>query len=72
MSQSRCASALECVINVLVGYVIALAAQMVIFPIFGIYVSHAEHAAIGAMFTIVSLVRSYALRRLFNRFHSHG
>ena len=66
MSQSRRASAIEAVVNVLVGYWVAVAAQAAIFPLFGLYVSHAEHMAIAGLFTVVSLVRSYFLRRAFN------
>ncbi|WP_440588844.1 DUF7220 family protein [Geminicoccus harenae] len=33
---------------------------------FGIHVGLAENLGIGAAFTVVSLVRSYVLRRLFN------
>lgn len=68
MSQSRKASAIEAVVNVLVGYWVAVAAQAAIFPLFGLHVSHAEHMAIAGLFTVVSLVRSYALRRVFNWF----
>jgi hypothetical protein len=65
--QSRRNSALEAVANVLIGYAVAIAAQMAIFPLFGIHVPPSEHLAIGGLFTVVSLVRSYVLRRAFNR-----
>lgn len=64
--QSRLASAIEAVANVAIGYAVALATQAVVFPLFGMDVSVREHMAIGAVFTVVSLVRSYAVRRLFN------
>lgn len=67
MRQSRRMSAVESVANVAVGYGIAVATQVVVFPLFDIAVSGGDHLAIGAIFTAVSLVRSYALRRLFNR-----
>lgn len=60
---------LEALVNVLIGYGIALAAQLVIFPLFGIHVSPQDNILIGLLFTVVSIVRSYALRRLFNRWH---
>jgi len=66
MSQSRKMSATESVVNVIIGYFIALLAQNIIFPLFDIHVSASQHAMIGFLFTIVSLVRSYVLRRLFN------
>jgi hypothetical protein len=64
--QSRRHSLLEAAANVAVGYGVALAAQAVIFPAFGIHIGVAENLGIGAAFTAVSLVRSYALRRVFN------
>lgn len=67
MTQSRRLSALESVANVAVGYGIAIATQATVFPLFGLHASTGQHLAIGAIFTVVSLVRSYALRRLFNR-----
>lgn len=66
MSQSRKHSALEAVANVVVGYGVAIASQLVIFPLFGIHIPLASDLAIGGLFTVVSLARSYALRRLFN------
>jgi hypothetical protein len=38
---------------------------MVIFPVFGLIVSLGENIAIGLVFTVVSIVRSYLLRRAF-------
>ena len=68
MTQKRLHSALESVTNVAAGYAVAMITQALVFPLFGFYASTAEHAGIALIFTVVSLVRSYALRRLFNRF----
>ena len=65
MSQSRRLSLLEAVTNVAVGYVLAVATQIVVFPAFGLQASLGDNLAIGAVFTGISLIRSYALRRLF-------
>jgi len=59
----------ESVANVAIGYGIALGAQYAIFPIFGIYVPFWDHVLIASCFTVVSIVRGYALRRLFNWWH---
>jgi len=67
VSQSRLMSVAESVTNVAVGYGVAVGTQLAVFPLFGIEASLSDNLAIGAVFTIVSLVRSYALRRLFNR-----
>ena len=53
--------------NVLVGYGVAVLTQIAVFPLFGIRASLSANLGIGLVFTIVSLARSYALRRLFNR-----
>lgn len=65
MSQSRGMSLIESITNVVVGYVLAIATQLVVFPWFGLHASFVENLAIGALFTGISLLRSYALRRVF-------
>ncbi|MDF1621197.1 DUF7220 family protein [Pseudothioclava nitratireducens] len=67
MTQSRRLSLVEAITNVAVGYLLALITQIVVFPWFGIHPSLGENLAIGSIFTGISLVRSYALRRLFER-----
>ena len=67
MSQSRTMSLIEAVTNVVVGYVLAVATQIVVFPRFGLQPSLGENLAIGTVFVGVSLLRSYVLRRLFVR-----
>ena len=67
MAQSRHGSAAEAVANVAVGYVVALLTQMVVFPVMEMQVSFGKNLLIGLAFTVVSLCRSYVLRRLFNR-----
>ncbi len=67
MNQSRRLSLIEATTNVIVGYALAVITQIVAFPWFGLQVSLGDNLAIGAAFVGVSLVRSYALRRLFER-----
>jgi hypothetical protein len=67
--QTRIHSFIEACLNVLIGYGIALTAQIIVFPWFGIKVSLGQNIQIGIIFTVVSLIRSYCLRRLFNRWH---
>ena len=69
MAQSRLGSVVESVVNVLVGYGVAVGAQIAIFPLFGVNLPVSDNMLIGLLFTAISLVRSYALRRLFNRLH---
>ncbi|ASJ25707.1 DUF7220 family protein [Laribacter hongkongensis] len=65
MKQSRLMSMVESLANVLVGYVVAVVTQMAVFPLFGLAVTVTENLLIGLIFTAVSIVRSYALRRGF-------
>lgn len=65
MKQSRLMSLVESLANVLVGYGVAVATQMAVFPRFGLAVTVTENLLIGLIFTAVSIVRSYALRRGF-------
>ena len=65
MKQSRLMSLVEAATNVVVGYGIAVATQLVVFPWFGLPARVSDALAIGAVFTGVSLVRGYALRRGF-------
>ena len=65
MSQSRGMSFVEAVTGAVLGYLIALATQFAVFPMFGLAVSLIQNMGIGMIFTAVSIARSYALRRLF-------
>lgn len=69
IGQSKKHSFLESLLNVAVGYGIAILSQIVIFPWFGIQIPLRDNLLIGVLFTIVSIVRSYALRRAFNWWH---
>ncbi|HCR94069.1 MAG: hypothetical protein CMH89_09875 [Oceanicaulis sp.] len=65
MKQSRAMSLIESLANVAVGYGVAVVTQILIFPIFGLHTTLAQNLLMGAIFTVVSIGRSYALRRLF-------
>jgi hypothetical protein len=58
-------SLIEAITNVIVGYGVAVVTQILIFPIFGLQTTLGQNLAMGGIFTIVSLFRSFALRRLF-------
>jgi len=57
MSQSRRMSLVEAITNVVVGYALAFATQLLVFPWFCLHPSLGENLAIGALFTGISLVR---------------
>lgn len=67
MRQSRRMSLAEAIANVAIGYIVAVATQVLVFPLFGIHVTLADDLAIGAIFAMVSIIRSFALRRVFER-----
>jgi hypothetical protein len=66
MTQSRKGSLLEALTNTAVGYGINFTANLLIFPLFGMHISVAGNLALGVIYTGISLVRSYLLRRVFN------
>ncbi len=55
----------ESLTNVAVGYGVAVSAQIMVFPLFGLDVALVDNLAIGAIFTGISIVRSFTLRRVF-------
>lgn len=65
--QSKRNSAFEAATNVTIGYFVSVLANVLILPLFGYNVTIGDSFAIGLAFTVVSLVRSYVLRRIFNR-----
>ena len=65
MKQTRLMSLVESVANVIVGYGVAVVTQILIFPIFGLHTTLAHNLKMGAIFTVVSIARSFALRRVF-------
>jgi len=65
--QSKKHSLIESITNVVVGYIVALISQLAIFPIFDIHVELKTNLYIGLWFTIVSIIRSYLFRRVYNK-----
>ena len=65
MKQTRTMSLIEAVTNVIVGYGVAVVTQILIFPVFGLHATLAQNLKMGLVFTVVSIARGYALRRLF-------
>lgn len=66
MNQTRLESLAEVIINVIIGWIVGLTTQLVVFPIFNIHVTFSDQFWISVVFTFVSIVRSYAIRRWFN------
>lgn len=68
--QSKKMSLIESITNVVIGYCIALLSQIIVFPFFGINVPIRDNLLIGFWFTVISIIRSYTLRRIYNKINS--
>lgn len=66
MTQTRLGSLIEAIINVIIGFSINFAANMLIFPLFGFHITPSANLALGLIYTVISVVRSYGVRRWFN------
>lgn len=69
MKQSRAWSLFEQIASTLIGLVVALATQLIVFPWFGFNPPLSQNLMITAIFTVVSIVRGYGIRRLFEALH---
>lgn len=72
MSQTKSQSLCETLTSVAIGYLVALASQLLIFPWFGVHLPMSDNLLIGAWFTVISVVRGYAVRRYFNWRHGNA
>jgi hypothetical protein len=67
MNQTRIDSVMEAVVNVIISLVISTIANHFVLPaVLGVEMTLAENVLIGTIFTVISLVRSYTIRRAFN------
>lgn len=64
--QTRLGSAIETGANIIIGFAINFVANLTIFPLFGVPLSANTAFLVGLVFTGISIVRSYVLRRVFN------
>lgn len=66
MTQTKLGSFYEALINVFIGFWINFFANLVILPLVGFHISIGQNFYIGLLYTIVSVARSYVIRRWFN------
>lgn len=66
MTQTRLGSFIEAWINVAIGFSINFAANLLIFPLFGMHISLSNNFLMGLIYTAISVARSYVIRRWFN------
>jgi hypothetical protein len=67
MSQTPAMSAVEAATNLVVGFGLAIGLQAALFPVMGLTVTPVQSLKLGGAFTMASLLRSYVLRRVFER-----
>ena len=65
MKQSRKASLMEAVTKVIVGYIVGCVANLLIFPLFNVHVSYTDNLLMGLIYSAISIVLSYTIRRWF-------
>lgn len=66
MNQTRLGSLIEAVMNVLIGFWINFFANLLILPLIGFNITVADNFFIGFLYTLISVARSYVVRRWFN------
>ena len=65
--QTKKHSFYESCVNVAIGYTVAVLSQVVVFPLVGVKASLNQNLKIGLYFTVISLLRTYLIRRWFNK-----
>lgn len=67
MQQSKRYSLLEALANTISGFIISMVLNYYLLPVYGLKISLAGSFTFTFVFTIVTTLRSYVWRRLFNR-----
>lgn len=68
--QTRLQSIIEANVNLMVGFGISWAANVWVVPsLFGVAMSAKQGFGMVVLFSVLSLIRQYVLRRVFNRWH---
>lgn len=67
--QSRKMSAVESTVSVIAGYLMNVAIQFLLYPVFGINVPIESAFVISVFITGIAFLKNYGVRRLFNYIH---
>jgi len=67
MSQTRIMSFTESLANIIIGYCIVFFANLIFLPMFGFNITISQNFILGGIYTVISLLRSYCIRRWFNK-----
>lgn len=65
--QSKTMSLVESLTNTVVGFIVSLISWVFIAKWYGITLSMHDNITLTLCFTVVSIVRGYVLRRIFNK-----
>lgn len=68
--QTKKQSLVETLTNISIGMILSILVQLVVYPIMGIKVQFYQNVTLTVIFTIVSIVRGYLVRRFFNKKHN--
>ena len=66
MMQSKRDSLIETLTNVGIGWFISFIANMLVLPLFGYNINLTDGVLISIIFTVISIIRGYVVRRWFN------
>ena len=64
--QSKRESMIESLTSTTIGWFISFIANMLVLPLFGYNINLTDGLLISIIFTIISIVRGYVVRRWFN------
>lgn len=67
-NQPKIESLVEALLSTLIGFSIAILSQIIIFPLYGVEVPLTANFAIAVWFTLISIIRGYAVRRWCNQY----
>jgi len=66
LGQSPRSAIIEAWINIGLGFGVNFVANVWLLPLVGAHFTHAENFALGWVYTAISIVRTYTIRRWFN------
>jgi len=67
MMQSKLSSFLEALVNTSIGYAISILTYQLVMPLLGFKTSWSDSVILVAVFSVISIVRNYIIRRAFSR-----
>ena len=67
MNQSRLGSLYEVIVSICVGFSINWVMNLLILPLYGFHINGGQAFSMGLIFTVVSVIRGYCIRRWFEK-----